>query len=161
MALIDPQDIDNSLEDCARKLDQFVSTANSFHVKGDDKYTISVEGIVFMTTNGRFLANHEMTTDEYGLRSMSEIDPVDLIMSSRQWELQVITQGVSMIHAEFSKFFRTEYSNGESTKKGGSLALMHGIQQYLIDIQNRCVRDSPHSFAQNTPMANQLNKVDL
>ncbi len=65
MALIDPQDIDNSLEDCARQLDQFVSTANSFHVKDDDRYTISVECIVFMNTNGRFSATHEMTTDEY------------------------------------------------------------------------------------------------
>ena len=40
-----------------------------------------------MITNGRFPANHEMTTDEYGLRSMSDIDPADLRMSSRQWEL--------------------------------------------------------------------------
>jgi hypothetical protein len=47
MAPIDPQDADNSLEDCAR-LDQFVRTANSFHVKGDDKYTSSVECVVFM-----------------------------------------------------------------------------------------------------------------
>ena len=45
-----------------------------------------------------------------------------------------------MIHAEFSKFFCTEYFNGESTKQGGSLALMRGIQQCFIDIQNRCVR---------------------
>ena len=140
MALIDPQDIDNSLEDCARQLDQFASTANNFHVKGDDKYTIPVECIFFMNTNGRFPTTHEMTTDEYGLRSMSDIDPVDLRMSSRQWELQglvpsgkaldhvsmygtdlsdedyaenmyqmfvnlpaeVITQGVSMIHADFT-----------------------------------------------------------
>ncbi len=95
---------------------------------------------------------------------MSDIDPVDLRMSSRQWELQEIvpsgkaldhvsmygtdlsdeenaenmyqmfvnhpaeviqvTQGVFLIHAEFSKFFRAEYFNGESTKRGGSLALM-------------------------------------
>ncbi len=177
MALIDPQYDDNSLEDCARQLDQCVNTANSFHVKGDDKYTRSVECIVFMITNGRFPATHEMTTDEYGLRSMSDIDPVDLRMSSRQWELQglvpsgkaldhvsmygtdlsdeenaenlyqmfvnlpaeviMITQEVSMIRAEFSKFFRTEYFNGESTKQGGSL--MRGIQQCFIDIQNRCV----------------------
>ena len=128
MAPIDPQSIDNSWEDCARQLDQFVSTANPFHVKGDDKYTIPVECIFFMNTNGRFPTTHEMTTDEYGLRSMSDIDPVDLRMSSRQWELQVITQGVSMIHAKFSKFFRTEYFNGESTKQGGSLALVRGIQ---------------------------------
>ncbi len=85
MALIDPQD--NSSEDCARQLDQFASTANNFHVKGDDKYTRSVECIVFMITNGRFPATHEMTTDEYRLRSMSDIDPVDLRISSRQWEV--------------------------------------------------------------------------
>jgi hypothetical protein len=87
MAPIDPQDVDNSLEDCSRQLDQFVSNANNFHVKGDDKYTRSVECIVFMITNGRFPAIHEMTTDEYGLRSMTDIDPADLRMSSRQWEL--------------------------------------------------------------------------
>ncbi len=45
-----------------------------------------------------------------------------------------------MIHVEFSKFFRAEYFNGESTKRGGSLALLRGIQQCFIDIQNRCVR---------------------
>ncbi len=63
MAPIDPKDIDNSVEDCARQLDQFVSTANSFHVKGDGKYTRFVECIVFMITNGRFPATQEMTTE--------------------------------------------------------------------------------------------------
>jgi hypothetical protein len=88
MAPIDPQDAENSLEDCARQVDQFVSTANSLNVKGDDRYTRSVECIVFMITNGRFPSTHEMTTDEYGLRSMSDIDPVDLRMSSRQWAIR-------------------------------------------------------------------------
>ncbi len=63
MAPIDPQDADNSLEDCAGQLDQFVSTANSFHVKGDDKYTSSVDWIIFMTTNGRFPSTDEMTPE--------------------------------------------------------------------------------------------------
>ncbi len=111
---------------------------------------------------------------------MSDIDPADLRMSYRQWELQglvpsrkaldhvsmyetdlsdeknaenmywmfvnlpveVITQGVSMIHhdAEFSKFFCAEYFNDESTEQGGSLAKMRGIQQCFNIIQNRCVR---------------------
>ena len=53
---------------------------------------------------------------------------------------EVITQGVSMIHAEFSKFFRAEYFNDKSTEQGGSLAMMRGIQQCFIDIRNRCVR---------------------
>ncbi len=53
---------------------------------------------------------------------------------------EVITQGVSMIHVEFSKFFRAEYFNGESNKRGWSLALLRGIQQCFIDIQNHCVQ---------------------
>ena len=52
---------------------------------------------------------------------------------------EVITQGVSMLHAEFSKFFRTEYFNGESNQQGGSSALLCGIQQCFIETQNRCV----------------------
>jgi hypothetical protein len=168
-APIDPEDANNSLEDCARHLDQFVSVANSFHVKGDDKYTTSVQCKVFMITNGRIPTIDEMTTDEFGLQSISDIDPVDLQMSSRQWELQglvpsakaldhvsmsgtdlsgdantenmyrmfvnlpaeVITQGMSMIHAEFSKFFRTEYFNGKSNKTGGPLAILRGIHFFL------------------------------
>ncbi len=64
-----------------------MSAANYFHVKGDDQYTRSVECVVFMITNGRILTIYEMTTDEYGLRSMTDIDPVDLRMPARQWEL--------------------------------------------------------------------------
>jgi hypothetical protein len=144
----------------------FCDAANYFHVKGDDKYTRSAEGVVFMITNGRIPTIDEMTTDEYGLRSMSDIEIVDLRMSSRQWEFQglvpsgkaldhesmygtdlseeentenmyrmfvkllaeVITQGMSMRHGEFSKFFRTEYFNGESNKQSGPLAILRGIQ---------------------------------
>ncbi len=61
-----------------------MSVANYSHVKGGDKYTRSVECIIFMITNGRVPTIHEMTTDEFGLRSMSDIDLVDLQMSSRQ-----------------------------------------------------------------------------
>jgi hypothetical protein len=111
---------------------------------------------------------------------MTDIDPADLRMSSRQWdsELQglvpsgkaldhvsmygtdlsdedysenmyqmflnlpaeVITQGVSMIHAEFTKFFRAEYFKDESIEQDGSLAKMRWIQQCFTIIQNRCVR---------------------
>ena len=76
MAPIDPPDAENSLEDCARQLDQFMRTASSFRVKADDKYTRSVECVVFMIANGRIPTIDEMTTDEYGLLSMSDI-PVD------------------------------------------------------------------------------------
>ncbi len=78
MEPIDPQDVENSLEDCARHQDQFMRTASSFHVKGDDKYTRSVGCVVFTITGGRIPSIDEMTTDEYGLRSMTDIDPADL-----------------------------------------------------------------------------------
>ncbi len=44
-----------------------------------------------------------------------------------------------MIHREFSKFFCTEYFNGEFNEKGGPLAMLRRIQQCFIQIQNRCV----------------------
>ncbi len=99
MAPIDSQDANNSLEDCARQLDQFVSAANYVHVKGDDQYTRSVDCVIFMITDGRFPTIDEMTTDEYGLQSMSDIDPVDLRMSSGQWELQgLVPSGKALDH---------------------------------------------------------------
>jgi hypothetical protein len=52
---------------------------------------------------------------------------------------EVITQGMSMILGGFSKFFRAEYFNGESNKTGGPLAILRGIHQYFIEIQNSCV----------------------
>jgi hypothetical protein len=150
MAPIDPQDAKNSLEDCARQLDQFVRTANSFHATADDKCTRSVECVVFMITGGRIPTINEMTTDEHGLISMSDIDPVDLRMSTRQLELQgldlacqenaenmyqmlvnlpaeVITQGESLIHGELSSFFRAEYLDDESNNKGRPLTLLSEI----------------------------------
>ncbi len=79
-------------------------------MKGGDKYTISVECIIFMITNGRIPTINEMTTDEYGLRSMSDIDLVDLRMSPRQWELQGLVQsGKALDHVLMYGTENTEY----------------------------------------------------
>ncbi len=113
MAPFDPQGADNSLGDCARQLDQFVRAANCFHVKGDDKYTRSVlvECVVFMITNGSIPTIDEMTTDEYGLRSMSDNDLVDLIMSSRQLEIQgLVPSGKAFDHVSM---YGTDISGDE------------------------------------------------
>ena len=84
MQQIDPSDAEVSLEDMARKQDNFLRTANPFDVKGGDKYTRSVQCIVFMITGGRIPSMREMTTGEFGLRSM-DIDPANLKMSSEMW----------------------------------------------------------------------------
>ena len=100
MQQIDPRDVPNSLEDCTRHRDKFLRTANAFHGKGDDKYTRSVQCLVFMIAGGRFPSITEMSTDEYGLRSMQEIDPVNLRMSSGQWEkLGLLPSGKALDHA--------------------------------------------------------------
>jgi hypothetical protein len=85
MQQIDPCDSEYSSEDVALSQDQFLRTANAIYVRGDDKFTRSVQSlcIVFMITGGRIPSIKEMTTDAYGLRSMSYIDPKDLIMSSK------------------------------------------------------------------------------
>jgi hypothetical protein len=154
-------------------------TANSFHVRGDDKHTRSVQCIVFKMYGGRIPSIREMNTDEYGLRSMKDIDPVDLRMSSQMWEkkgllpmgksiertslyganffddenaesmmkmfvglpAEVITQGVSRIHEEFSKFFCAEYYFEATLKeKDSPLAPLNGNQKCFVIIQNRCVQ---------------------
>jgi hypothetical protein len=94
MAPIDPHEAENSLEDCAQQLDQFVRATDIFHVKACDEYTRSVECVVFMITGGRISTINEMTMDEYGLLLMSNIDQVDSRMSSRQWELQDRTYAI-------------------------------------------------------------------
>jgi hypothetical protein len=86
MQQIDPCNVDNSLEDCIRHQNKFLKTANALHVKGGDKYTQFVHCNVFIITGGIIPSITEMSTDEYGLRSIQVIDPVNLRMSSRQWE---------------------------------------------------------------------------
>jgi hypothetical protein len=87
MQQIDPcrGDVENSLEDYSLEQDNSFRTANPFHVKGDDKYTRSVQCIVFMITGGRIHSIREMSTDEFGLRSMEDIDQSDLRIPSKMW----------------------------------------------------------------------------
>ena len=84
-------------------------------MKGDDKYTRSVECVVFMITNGRIPTIDEMTTDEYGLQSMSDIDLVDLRMSSRQWELQgLVPSGKALDHVSMYGTDRSDEDHEEN-----------------------------------------------
>jgi hypothetical protein len=95
MQQIHPCDVGNSLEDCARHEDKFWGTANAFHVKGDNKYTWSVQCIIFMITVGRIPSITEMSTDD-----MQELDPVNLRMSFRQWEkLGLLPSGKALDYA--------------------------------------------------------------
>ncbi len=67
-----------------------------------------------INTNGRIPTIDEMTTDEYGLRSMSNIDLVDLRMSSRQWELQgLVPSGKALDHVSM---YGTDLSGDENTE---------------------------------------------
>ncbi len=82
MQQIDLCNVEHSLEDCTRQQDNFLRTANSYHARGNYKYTRSVQCIVLMIAGGRIPLVKEMKTDEYGLRSMKEIDSADSKMSS-------------------------------------------------------------------------------
>ena len=75
----------------------------------------------------------------YGTDLLDEENAENMYQMFVNLPAEVITQGVSKIHEEFSKSFRAEYFDDESNNKGGPLALLRGIQQCFIDIQNRCV----------------------
>ncbi len=53
---------------------------------------------------------------------------------------EVITQGVSKIHEEMSKFFCAAHFEGTLEEKDIPLAVLHGIQKCFSIIQNRCVQ---------------------
>ncbi len=85
-----------ALEDCTRQQDKFLTTGSSFHVKGHDNSTRFVQC---------------MNTDEYRLRSMEEIDPADVRMSSKMWEKKrLLPMGKSMEHTSLygADFFDDE-----------------------------------------------------
>jgi hypothetical protein len=110
---IDPCNAENSLEDMAQQQDIFFSTANSFHVKGDDKYNRSVQCIVFMITGGRISSIREITTYKFGLRSKEYIDPVDLRMSCKMWEKRGLVQimmGKFIEHTQYMELIEYEES---------------------------------------------------
>jgi hypothetical protein len=148
MAPLDPQDSETSfkLEDCSRHLDEFVSNANNFHVKGDDKYTRSIECIVHMIVFGRFPDSDEMTTDEFGLRSMTNMDPSELGMSARQWEaLGLLSSGKALDHMSM---YGTDLTDDEYTAN---------MYQMFINLPAEVIThipNSPNSFAQNTSRLN-------
>jgi hypothetical protein len=137
MQQIDPCDVEYSLEDFTQQQDKLLRTANSFHVRGDDKYARSVECIVFMITGGKIFSIREMTTDEFGLRSMEEhasIYGTDLSNAQNAESMmrmilgllvEVITQGVSKINEEFSKFFCAEYFEEDLEENDSPLAPLH------------------------------------
>ncbi len=80
----------------SRKKFEPLRTANSFHVKGGDR---SVQCFVFMITGGRIPSIREMKMDEYEWRSMEDIDPVDLRMSSKMWEKRgLVSMGKTIEH---------------------------------------------------------------
>ncbi len=55
MRQIDPCDVENPLEDCSWQQDKFLRTTNSLRVRGDDKYTRSVQCIVLWLLEEEFL----------------------------------------------------------------------------------------------------------
>ncbi len=87
-------------------------TTNSFHLKGNDKYTRSVQCIVSMIT-GILLIREMTTTDEFRLRSM-DIYPMDLRMSSKTWEKKgLFSSGKTIEHASM---YGTDLSNAENAE---------------------------------------------
>ena len=67
-----------------------------------------------MIINGRIPTIDEMTSDEYELQSMSDIDPVDLRTSSRQWELQgLVPLGKALDHVSM---YGTDLSDEENAE---------------------------------------------
>jgi hypothetical protein len=111
-----------------------------------------------MITNGRIPSMDEMSTDEYGLRSMSDIDLVDLRISFRQWELQgLVPSGKALDHVSM---YGTDLSGEENTENMYRMFVSLPAE-VITQGMSMIHENSPNSFAQNTSMANRIKRVDL
>jgi hypothetical protein len=87
-------------------------------MRGDDKFTRSVHCIIFIITGGRIPSIKEMTTDESGLRSTSNNDPKDVIMSSKMWEKhRIVSMGRFIEHTSIYGTNVSDDENAESMMK--------------------------------------------
>jgi hypothetical protein len=103
-----------------------------------------------------------MTTDECGLQSLSDIDPVDLRMSSRQWELQGLTpSGKALDHVSMYGTDLSDEKNVENMYRMFLNLLVEVISNLSPKECQLYMDNTPNSFAQNTSMTNHITKVDL
>jgi hypothetical protein len=102
-----------------------------------------------MITGGRIPLIREMNTDEFGLRSMQNIDPVDLRMWSEMWDKRGLVPMDKFIERYFNIwnwYFRRW--NAESMIKMLVNLPAEVITQGLLKVQ----KNSPSSFTLNTLM---------
>ncbi len=79
-------------------------------------------------------------TSLYGTDFFDDENAESMLMMFIDLPAEVITQGVSKIHEEFSKFFCAEYFEGTLQKKDSPVAPLHGIQKCFIIIQDLMVQ---------------------
>ena len=90
-----------------------------------------------MITGGRIPSITEMSTDEYGLRSMQEIDPVNLRMSSRQWEKQgLLPSGKALDHASM---YGTDLSDEENAENMYQMFVNLPAEVITVIIPKECL----------------------
>ena len=85
MPSIDPSDVDVSLEVIYQLLADFKDDASGVFVKDDEKKTYSAETIYHMIIAGRIPKCHELSIDETGSKTTSNLTPDDLTASSESW----------------------------------------------------------------------------
>ncbi len=152
MQQVDQCDVDYSLEDCTRQQDNFLRTANSFHVRGYNKYTRSVQCIVFMITGVWWRKWPRMNMDWNQWRTLiwgiwechlrcwrsGDLCPWVKQLNTCLWacwqksSLKAYWRGMK-------KFFCTVYFEG-TLEENHLWAPLHGIQKCFIIIQNQCVQ---------------------
>ena len=85
-AHLDPSDTRIPIEVLVRKVDNIRGAINGIHVQDQKKMSYPVNCIWHMLEAGRLPSIDELTCDDYGTTIISELDPENLVMSSKDWE---------------------------------------------------------------------------
>ncbi len=115
-----------------------------------------------MITGGRIPTIDEMTTDEYGLLSLTDIDPMDLRMSARQWKLPgLMPSGKALDHVSMYGTELSDQKNAENMYQNDQMFVNLPAEVITKGVSKLHMKNFPNSFAQNTSMMNQITQVGL
>jgi len=139
MAPIDPCNVNVSLEEVFKLMMEFKDEANGTFVRDDDKMTRNGASIWHMITCGKIPKLVDMEVDEFGMKSISNMTPDQLIISSEQWKTSFNLPSFGVILDDAS-LFGADLSSSDTAvaMKTAFIAFpMAALQQTISEIHKK------------------------
>ena len=139
MAPIDPCNVNDSLEEVFKLVMEFKDESNGTFVKEDEKMTRNGAPIWHMMTCREIPKLVDMEVDEFGMKSISNMSPDQLIISSEHWKTSFNLPSFGVI-LDNASLFGADLSSSETAAamKAAFIAFpMAALQQTVSEIHKK------------------------